>query len=161
MTADGESPGRRGAVTLAHGRRWAVLGAVLTIALALGGRAVAPGSPVTKYGGDALYTVLLVMLVVAVAPRVGDGAAALVALALSWVVELLQLASWVGELSARSAVARLVLGSTFNAPDLFWYVVGAGAGWCACRAGRRTGAARHNRAGRPASAIDGRLPGRG
>jgi hypothetical protein len=26
--------------------------------------------------------------------------------------------------SARSTLARLVLGSTFNTPDLFWYAVG-------------------------------------
>ncbi|MEV0846242.1 DUF2809 domain-containing protein [Streptomyces sp. NPDC049954] len=160
MSGDGEL-GRIGAKAPSRGRRWAVLGAVLTIALALGSRAVAPDSAVTKYGGDALYTVLLMTLVVAVAPRLGDGAAALVALALSWAVELLQLADWVGDLSARSTAARLVLGSTFNAPDLLWYVAGAAAGWCACRAGRRIGAARHNRVVRPAAPADGRHLGRG
>jgi uncharacterized protein YfiM (DUF2279 family) len=32
-------------------------------------------------------------------------------------------------LSAHSALARLVLGTTFNAPDLFWYAVGAAVGY--------------------------------
>ncbi|MFE7399276.1 DUF2809 domain-containing protein [Streptomyces sp. NPDC057557] len=51
------------------------------------------------------------------------------ALLLSWSVELLQLTGLPAELSRHSAVARLVLGSTFNAPDLFWYAVGAGFAW--------------------------------
>ncbi|WP_158791063.1 DUF2809 domain-containing protein, partial [Streptomyces sp. NRRL WC-3549] len=37
------------------------------------------------------------------------------------------------ELSRHSTAARLVLGSTFNAPDLLWYAVGA-ASACAVHA---------------------------
>ena len=55
--------------------------------------------------------------------------AAASALAVSWGVEFLQLGEMTAELSQRSAVTRLVLGSTFNPPDLFWYAVGAAAGW--------------------------------
>lgn len=55
------------------------------------------------------------------------------ALAFSWAVELLQLTGVPGVLSRHSTVARLVLGSTFNAPDLFWYAVGAGAAWAVHR----------------------------
>ncbi|KOU68983.1 membrane protein [Streptomyces sp. MMG1533] len=94
----------------------------------MGLRAVAAGS-LAKYGGDALYTVLLLALVVLVAPRVTPLTAAGSALAVSWGVEFLQLSEVTGELSQRSAVTRLVLGSTFNPPDLFWYAVGAAAGW--------------------------------
>ncbi|MFF3561427.1 DUF2809 domain-containing protein [Streptomyces sp. NPDC002574] len=101
--------------------------AVATVAAGLGLRAVAAGNA-AKYGGDALYTLLLVALVVLVAPRVSSRAAAGSALALSWAVEFLQLSDVPAELSARSTLARLVLGSTFNAPDLFWYVVGAAVG---------------------------------
>lgn len=90
-----------------------------------------------KYGGDALYTVLLLTLVVAAAPRVSPARAAAIALAASWAVEFLQLGPVPAELSRRSALARLVLGSTFNAPDLFWYAVGAGAGWLVHAALRR------------------------
>ncbi|MGC4979369.1 DUF2809 domain-containing protein [Streptomyces sp. DT193] len=102
--------------------------AVVTVGAGLGLRAVATGS-LAKYGGDALYTVLLLALVVLVAPRVTPLTAARSALAVSWGVEFLQLSEMTAELSQRSPVARLVLGSTFNPPDLFWYAVGAGAGW--------------------------------
>nr|WP_322723264.1 DUF2809 domain-containing protein [Streptomyces phyllanthi] len=118
--------------------------AVLIVGAGLGLRAAAAGD-VAKYGGDALYTVLLHALVVLVAPRVVPLTAAGSALAVSWVVELLQLSDVPAELSRHSTVARIVLGSTFNPPDLFWYVVGAAAGWLAhtamgsCASRRRTG----------------------
>ncbi|MCX5308724.1 DUF2809 domain-containing protein [Streptomyces sp. NBC_00160] len=101
--------------------------AVVTVGAGLGLRAVATGST-AKYGGDALYTVLLLTLVVLVAPRLTPLRAAVTALAASWAVEFLQLTAVPAELSRHSTVARLVLGSTFNAPDLLWYVVGAAAG---------------------------------
>lgn len=50
-------------------RLTAATAAVITVGAGLGLRAVAEGS-VAKYGGDALYTVLLVTLVVLAAPRV-------------------------------------------------------------------------------------------
>ena len=106
----------------------AAVSAVLTVAAGLGVRSVGSGDG-AKYAGDALYTVLILTLVVLVVPRVRPSAAALVAFAVSCGVELLQLTGWPGELAARSVVARLVLGSTFNGPDLFWYGVGAVAGW--------------------------------
>ncbi|MGW7436196.1 ribosomal maturation YjgA family protein [Streptomyces sp. NPDC054849] len=112
--------------------------AVLTVGAALALRAVTTGS-LAKYGGDALYTVLLLSLVVLVAPRVTPSKAAACALAASWAVEFLQLSPVPAALSTRSTFARLVLGSTFNAPDLFWYAVGAAAGWLVHSAVRRGG----------------------
>ncbi|QNE75704.1 DUF2809 domain-containing protein [Streptomyces finlayi] len=103
--------------------------AVLTVTAGLGVRAVA-GGDVAKYAGDALYTVLIHALVVLIAPRVGPLVAVGAALGFSWAVEFAQLTDVPAELSARSVVARLVLGSTFNAPDLFWYGVGAVAAGC-------------------------------
>jgi hypothetical protein len=44
--------------------------------------------------------------------------------AFCWLVEFAQLSPYPAELSDRSTLARLVLGSTFNPPDLFWYVAG-------------------------------------
>lgn len=120
----------------ARTRAAAVAAAGLTVGAGLGLRAVAAGD-VAKYGGDALYTVLILTLVVAVAPRVSPARAAAIALAASWAVEFLQLGPVPAELSRRSALARLVLGSTFNAPDLYWYAVGAGAGWLVHTALRR------------------------
>ncbi|MFD6876529.1 MULTISPECIES: DUF2809 domain-containing protein [unclassified Streptomyces] len=117
-------------------RAAAALAALLTVGAGLALRAVAAGD-VPKYGGDTLYTVLLLTLVVLAAPRVTPLRAAAVALAASWAVEFLQLGPLPAELSRRSVVARLVLGSTFNAPDLFWYAVGAAAGCLAHTALRR------------------------
>ncbi|WP_272263578.1 ribosomal maturation YjgA family protein [Streptomyces xanthophaeus] len=101
---------------------------MLTVVTALVLRAMTTGD-VAKYGGDALYTVLLLALVVLAAPRVAPLKAASCALAASWAVEFLQLTPVPAELSRHSTVARLVLGSTFNPPDLFWYAAGATAGW--------------------------------
>ncbi|MFE6865874.1 DUF2809 domain-containing protein [Kitasatospora sp. NPDC057692] len=109
--------------------RWAVRGlaaaaAALTVAAGLGVRAVAGGAA-AKYAGDALYTVLLYTLVVLLAPRLRPWAAAAWAAGLSWAVELFQLTGVPDGLARHSALARLVLGSTFNPPDLLWYLVGA------------------------------------
>ncbi|MEW2404330.1 DUF2809 domain-containing protein [Streptomyces sp. NPDC046862] len=101
---------------------------MVTVGAGLGLRAATAGN-VAKYGGDALYTLLLLALVVLLRPRVTPLRAAGSALAVSWAVEFLQLSQVPAELSQRSTLARLVLGSTFNPPDLFWYAVGAAAGW--------------------------------
>jgi hypothetical protein len=127
ITVTGGRPGRR--------RLVAAAAAVVIVCAGLGLRAVAAGS-VAKYGGDALYTALIVALVVLVAPALTAWKAAAIALVLSWGVEFLQLSGVPEELSRHSTVARLVLGSTFNAPDLFWYLVGASAGWLVLRSTR-------------------------
>ncbi|MFC5954608.1 DUF2809 domain-containing protein [Streptomyces pratens] len=114
--------------------------ALATVGAGLGLRAVAVGE-VAKYGGDALYTLLLVALVVLVAPRVTAWKAGALALAVSWGIEFLQLSELPAELSRHSTAARLILGSTFNAPDLFWYAVGALVGWLVV-ASRRAGQGR-------------------
>lgn len=129
---------------LIRARLTAAAAAVVVVAAGLGLRAVA-GGDVAKYGGDALYTVLVLTLVVAAAPRLTAPRAAAAALAVSWAVEFLQLSSVPAELSRRSTAARLVLGSTFNAPDLLWYAVGAAAGGlvlAALRGGRARSTAR-------------------
>ncbi|WEH43768.1 DUF2809 domain-containing protein [Streptomyces sp. AM 2-1-1] len=109
----------------------------MTVAAALSVRALAGGG-FAKYAGDALYTVLVHALLVFLAPRVRPLLAAGGALVFSCAVEFAQLSDVPARLSARSGAARLVLGSTFNAPDLLWYAVGAGAGWWVHRwAGRR------------------------
>lgn len=91
--------------------------AVVTIVLGLGVRALFDG-PFAKYAGDALYTVLIYAIVLFCAPRVRLLVAALIAAGLSWVIEFAQLADL-------PEVLQPLLGSTFNAPDLFWYVAGA------------------------------------
>jgi hypothetical protein len=81
---------------------------------------------VAKYGGTALYAVLVYVLVVAVLPRLRPWPVAAIALALSWGVEFFQLTGVPAELSRTHVAARLVLGSTFSTADLLWYAVGAG-----------------------------------
>lgn len=105
----------------------AAVAAALTVGAGTGLRAVSEGA-VAKYGGDALYTLLVLALVVLAAPRVTPWKAGGIALAVSWGVEFLQLTDLPAALSRQSTPARLVLGSTFNAPDLLWYAVGAAAG---------------------------------
>ncbi|MEU6477998.1 DUF2809 domain-containing protein [Streptomyces sp. NPDC047017] len=106
----------------------AVAAAPVIVGAGLGLRAVAAGDA-AKYGGDALYTLLIAALVVLAAPRMTAWKAGALALTISWVIEFLQLSELPARLARHSTAARLILGSTFNAPDLFWYGVGASAGW--------------------------------
>ncbi|MEU2572874.1 DUF2809 domain-containing protein [Streptomyces anulatus] len=131
-------PTRPPALT-ARTRAVAAVAAVVTVAAGLAVRAGADGA-FAKYAGSALYTVLLCTLVALCAPRARPAAVASTALALSWAVEFAQLTDVPAELSAHSTAARLVLGSTFNAPDLLWYAVGAAAGWAVHTGVRRRAA---------------------
>ncbi|MFI6444471.1 DUF2809 domain-containing protein [Kitasatospora sp. NPDC050543] len=108
-------------------RAAALAGAVLTVAAGLAVRAAADGE-LAKYAGDALYTVLVQALVLLALPRARPARAAAAALAFSCAVEFAQLGDLPAELSRRSTLARLVLGSTFNPPDLLCYAVGAAFG---------------------------------
>ncbi|MFH8739319.1 MULTISPECIES: ribosomal maturation YjgA family protein [unclassified Streptomyces] len=104
-------------------RRWKALGsAVVTVAAGLAVRSWT-GGDFAKYAGDALYTVLVCAVVVLAAPHLRTGIAAGIALGFSWAVEFTQIAGI-------PAVLQPLLGSTFNAPDLFWYGVGAALCWC-------------------------------
>ncbi|MFE4517178.1 DUF2809 domain-containing protein [Kitasatospora sp. NPDC056783] len=126
----------------------AALAAVSTVAAGLGVRAVL-GGDVAKCAGDALYTVLLYTLLVLVAPRVRPGRAAVVAAALSWAVELFQLTGLPDVWGRHGVLVRLVLGSTFNPPDLFWYLVGAGCAGALHRLLRTSRIAAADGSGRP------------
>jgi hypothetical protein len=109
--------------------------AVLTVAAGLLMRSLL-GGDLAKYAGDALYALLIFWLVLVVAPRTRGGVAAMVALGVSVAVELFQLTGLPAELGAHSTLARLVLGTTFNAPDLPFYAVGAALGWALHRTAR-------------------------
>jgi hypothetical protein len=118
--------------------------AVLTVAAGLSVRSVL-GGDLAKYAGDALYALLIFWLVLVVAPHTRAWVATVVAFAVSVTVELFQLTGVPAELGAQSALARLVLGTTFNAPDLPFYAVGAALGWALLLAVRSTGTARRRR----------------
>ncbi|GIH29772.1 membrane protein [Acrocarpospora phusangensis] len=101
----------------------------VVLALGLGVRAFA-GGDFAKYAGVALYTTLIYAIL---AFWLRPVYAALSSVAISWAVEFFQLTGIPAALSAQSFLARLVLGSTFNAPDLFWYAAGAGLGMAIVR----------------------------
>ncbi|GGN97279.1 ribosomal maturation YjgA family protein [Microbispora bryophytorum] len=111
-----------------HRRLAALAAAVVVVVAGLSVRALLPGM-VGKYAGDLLYTLLVYALVVVAAPRARPFAVAAVALGVSWLVEFAQLTGVPAALSAHSTTARLVLGTTFNGPDLFWYAGGAAVGY--------------------------------
>lgn len=111
-------------------RRWWAFGAAgVTVVAGLGVRSWT-GGYFAKYTGDALYTVLACAVVVMVAPRLRPAVAAGIALGFSWAVELWQIAGI-------PTALQPLFGSTFNAPDLFWYAVGAVLGWSVARGGWR------------------------
>jgi hypothetical protein len=100
--------------------------AILILAAGLGVRAATTGA-FAKYAGVALYAALVYTLVLLLVPRWRPLWTALVAVGFCWLVEFAQLTPYPADLSARSGLARLVLGSTFHPPDLFWYAVGVAA----------------------------------
>ncbi|QHY98037.1 hypothetical protein SSPS47_23275 [Streptomyces sp. S4.7] len=132
--------------------------AVGVVGAGLGIRVVA-GGDVAKYGGVALYAVLVYVLVVLAAPRVRPVVAGAGAFGFSCAVELLQLSGVTEGPAERSVIVRLVLGSTFNTPDLLWYAIGAAVAASAHTwvGGRR--AARGRRPGAPRAAVGGRWRG--
>ncbi|MER5866035.1 DUF2809 domain-containing protein [Kitasatospora sp. NPDC002040] len=67
---------------------------------------------------DAFYTAVVYLLVLLAAPRARPVAVAGIALGVSWAVEFLQL-------TRIPPALPIVLGSTFNPPDLLWYAAGA------------------------------------
>jgi hypothetical protein len=77
-----------------------------------------------KYAGVALYAALIYAIVVFLAPRASLVMVGAVALAVCWAVEFAQLTPVPAALSARSTLARLVLGARFSPADLLAYVVG-------------------------------------
>jgi Protein of unknown function (DUF2809) len=105
-------------------RRAALLAVPVTVAAGLGSRALLGGLP-AKVAGDALYTVLIYVLVVVVRPGVRLSRAFAVALGVSFAVEIAQLTPYPAWLSSKHVILRLIFGTTFGFVDLAGYVVGA------------------------------------
>jgi hypothetical protein len=105
-------------------RRAALSAVPLTVVAGLGSRALLGGLP-AKVAGDALYTVLIYVLAVAVRPGIGLARAFAVALGLSFAVEFAQLTPYPAWLSSKHVLLRLIFGTTFGFVDLAGYVVGA------------------------------------
>ncbi len=82
-----------------------------------------------KYGGDALWALAVFLGLGWVFRQSRTGRVALAAVFCAWGVEFLQLyhAPWIDGIRA-TRPGRLVLGTTFNAPDLLAYLVGIALG---------------------------------
>lgn len=109
------------------------------VAAGLAARAFLP-SPLAGPTGDVLYATLVVLLIALVRPRTRPLVAAAFGFAVCVAVELLQLTGAPAALAERVPAVRLVLGTTFWAPDLLLYAVGAVLGGVLCvvaRGGRR------------------------
>jgi hypothetical protein len=96
----------------------------LTIATGLAARVWLSGLP-AKVAGDALYTVLVYVLVLLVSPATRPLRAFAIALGVSVAVELFQLTPYPAWLSSKHVLLRLVFGTTFGFVDIAGYVVGA------------------------------------
>ena len=83
----------------------------------------------SKYGGDALWALMIFIGLGFVFLRAGTLTLALCALGISWAVEFSQIyhTPWLDAVRA-TLPGRLILGSTFNLPDLPAYAVGIAVG---------------------------------
>lgn len=79
----------------------------------------------TKYGGDALWALLVFFGFAFLFRRIPTLRVSLVSLGFAWAIEFLQLyhAPWIDSIRA-VRLGHLVLGSTFNWPDLAAYAAG-------------------------------------
>lgn len=84
---------------------------------------------VAKYGGDALWALMVFTGCGFLFPRASTIALGLLALSFAWMVEFSQIyhAPWIDALRA-TLPGRLILGSTFNWPDLPAYMLGVALG---------------------------------
>lgn len=104
-------------------RRTALGAAVGFLGIALVIRAFDEGA-VAQHSGTLLYGSMVYAGVLFVVPRLGPVWVGTVATVFCWLVEAAQLTGVPAELSARSLLARLVLGVRFDPVDLAWYPVG-------------------------------------
>jgi hypothetical protein len=105
-------------------RAIAVSVGIVTLVLGLATRAFLEGW-IAKYLGVALWATLVYALVVLMRPAISPSNATLVTIAISFVVELLQLTPGPMALARIHRFFALVFGTTFNALDLPSYVTGA------------------------------------
>lgn len=120
----------RAPVSAGHDRIHQVMLMLLVIIFGLFLRSrFCPAPPVLeKYGGDALWSVVVFLGLGFLFPRAATFTLALSALTISWAVEFSQLyrAPWLDAVRA-TLPGKLILGNTFNLPDLPAYAFGVAA----------------------------------
>ncbi|XVV17016.1 DUF2809 domain-containing protein [Actinoplanes sp. CA-131856] len=92
--------------------------------LAAGGGVLDSSGALAQYSGTALYASMVYAGVFVLFPAARPTGAGLAAIGFCWAVELFQLTGVPAGLSARSTLARLALGVSFDPQDLIWYVIG-------------------------------------
>jgi hypothetical protein len=99
--------------------------AVIGIGLLWRSRFLPLSSFAAKYGGDALWALLVFVGFGLLFNRVSTLRTALFSLCFAWSIEFSQLyhAPWIDSLRARQ-LGHFILGSTFNGPDLLAYLAG-------------------------------------
>lgn len=110
--------------------RYAVLALAVVASGLLWRSGFIPLTPsLSNYGGDALWALMIFVGFGFLLPRAGTVAIAWLALSFSWSVEFSQLyhVPWIDAVRA-TLPGRLVLGNTFNWPDLLAYALGVGIG---------------------------------
>lgn len=127
-------PARNYATRPPSSSRNRVLYALLAVAVIAGGLLWRSGFiPLPQWlsnnGGDALWALMVFVGFGFLLPRTSTLVVALLALAFAWGVEFSQLwhAPWIDAVRA-TVPGRLVLGTTFNWPDLIAYAVGVALG---------------------------------
>lgn len=111
-------------------KRSRVLYACLGVSVLIGGlilrsRFAGLSGFAAKYGGDSLWALLVFCGLAFAFQRLSTLRVALIALAFAYCIEFSQIyhASWIDEIRS-TRLGALVLGSTFNWPDLVAYAVG-------------------------------------
>ena len=101
----------------------------VTVGLGLGTRHLAFLAFLGKYPGDALWALMMFFIVGLIRPRATTGQVALIALGISYAVELSQLYEppWLVAIRG-TTLGHLVLGSKFHVADLLAYSVGVALG---------------------------------
>jgi Protein of unknown function (DUF2809) len=100
-----------------------VVSAAVFLGIALAFRFTTDGM-VQNASGTALYASMVYAAAVFVSPRLSPWLAGTIAILFCWLVEISQLTGVPAYLSARSLIARLVLGVAFDPEDMVWYPVG-------------------------------------
>ncbi len=82
-----------------------------------------------QYPGDALWALMIFLVIAFIKPTLGPGRLAMGALLISYGVEFTQLyqAAWINAIR-ETRLGHLILGSTFHWPDLIAYPVGVSLG---------------------------------
>lgn len=110
--------------------RYAVLAVAVVGAGLLWRSGLVPLAPfAAKYGGDAWWALMVFLGFGVLFPRFSTWRLAILTVGFAWAVEFFQLyrAPWIEAVRA-TLPGRLILGATFNWPDLPAYVVGVAIG---------------------------------